>query len=405
MKKVLQILLIVEIITPLFSYSQFYNRNTYRTQRNEISFGFGASSCLTDLGGGKDIEESFFKDYARAFLFDINTDQTQYAFNFSYKYFLKSKLALRLNLAHLKIAGDDKSTGDSSRLNRNLNFQTTIFEGAAMLEWIIIPEKTGNRYNLKNKFGKSIGRKNPLGFGLYAFGGIGGFYYNPKGEANGILRDLRPLHTEGQGIYPPGSPEYNSWYVSYENQNGEIVDYAEFAFEYGDSYKPFALCFPLGFGVRKSFHSMAGIKLEAGFRFTNTDYLDDVSTRYFNPTDLVDGMGTLYGPDALTYSKVNTGETYFIHVNYGGNPPLSSDYDINGIKSLKEAGDDWVANNGPGWSYVEFYKTGPGQIRGNPLNLDSYMFVTLSAYKKFKNTQKSFRVANSGLKRKIKASF
>ena len=87
---------------------------------------------------------------------------------------------------------------------------------------------------------------------------------------------------------------------------------------------------------------MAGIKLEAGFRFTNTDYLDDVSTRYFNPTDL-DGMGTLLGPDALIYSKVNTGETYFIHVNYDGNPPPSSDYDINGIKSIKEASNDWVA--------------------------------------------------------------
>ena len=68
-----------------------------------------------------------------------------------------------------------------SRLNRNLNFQTTIFEGAAMLEWIIIPEKTGNRYNLKNKFGKSIGAKNPLGFGLYIFGGIGVFYLILKG--------------------------------------------------------------------------------------------------------------------------------------------------------------------------------------------------------------------------------
>ena len=54
---------------------------------------------------------------------------------------------------------------------------------------------------------------------------------------------------------------------------------------------------------------------------------------------------------------------------------------------------------------VDFYNTSPGQIRGNPKNLDSYMFLTLSAYKKFKNTQKSFKVANSGFKRKIKASF
>ena len=28
------------------------------------------------------------------------------------------------------------------------------------------------------------------------------------------------------------------------------------------------------------------MKLEAGFRFTNTDYLDDVSTRYFSPEEL-----------------------------------------------------------------------------------------------------------------------
>ena len=95
MKKPVLILLLFSFLVPVFTKAQFYNRNTYRTQRNEISFGAGASSCLTDLGGGKKIEESFFKDYARAFLFDINTDQTQYVLNFSYKYFVKSKLALR----------------------------------------------------------------------------------------------------------------------------------------------------------------------------------------------------------------------------------------------------------------------------------------------------------------------
>ena len=31
---------------------------------------------------------------------------------------------------------------------------------------------------------KVLGLKNPLGFGLYAFGGIGGFYYNPTGYNN-----------------------------------------------------------------------------------------------------------------------------------------------------------------------------------------------------------------------------
>ena len=39
--------------------AQFYNRNT---ELKEINFFWiGASSCLTDLGGGKGIEESFLK--------------------------------------------------------------------------------------------------------------------------------------------------------------------------------------------------------------------------------------------------------------------------------------------------------------------------------------------------------
>ena len=95
MKLSIYISLLIFTLSPFLVEAQFYNRNIYRTQRNEISFGLGASSCLTDVGGGKSIEDSFFKDYARDFLFDINTDQTQYAFSFSYKYFLKSKLALR----------------------------------------------------------------------------------------------------------------------------------------------------------------------------------------------------------------------------------------------------------------------------------------------------------------------
>ena len=64
-------------------------------------------------------------------------------------------------------------------------------------------EKSGNRYNLKNKYNKSIGAKNPLGFGFYIFGGIGSFFFDPYGIDNisgSMVKDLRPLRTEGQGI-------------------------------------------------------------------------------------------------------------------------------------------------------------------------------------------------------------
>ena len=404
MKKLIYISFLVFALCPLLVEAQFYNRNIYRTQRNEISFGLGASSCLTDIGGGKSIDDSFFKDYARAFLFDINTDQTQYAFSFSYKYFLKSKLAFRVNLAYAKVAGDDQSTTDPSRANRNLNFQTTIIEGSTVLEWNIITEKTGNRYNLKNKYNKSIGARNLLGFGFYIFGGIGGFFFDPYGIDNisgaMVKHQLRPMRTEGQGLLSPNDP----FYSKLENAAGLDVDYSKYAFEEGDSYKPFAICAPVGFGIRKSFHSMAGIKLEAGFRFTNTDYIDDVSTRYFDPFLLEQQRGK----DAVTMSGVNSGNTYVSYIRYGysGPPPVGSDAALSaGIADHSPAGPDITSSLGEGFTEVYFWNSSPGQIRGNPTNLDSYMFLTLSAYKKFRNTQKSFKVANSGFKRKIKASF
>ena len=41
-----------------------------------------------------------------------------------------------------------------------------------MSEFIIINERSGNRYNLKTPAGKYLGVKSPLGLGLYVFGGI-----------------------------------------------------------------------------------------------------------------------------------------------------------------------------------------------------------------------------------------
>ena len=89
------------------------------------------------------------------------------------------------------------------------------------------------------------------------FGGIGGVYFDPSGydrfidengrlAGSGVKYKLRPLQTEGK------------------------------------SYNNIAICVPAGFGIKKAFNSQGGIKLEAGYRFTNTDYLDDVSDVYYD---------------------------------------------------------------------------------------------------------------------------
>ena len=50
-------------------------------------------------------------------------------------------------------------------------------------------------------------------------------------------------------------------------------------------------------------------------------------------------------------------------------------------------------------------RTEAGNERGGPNYNDSYMFLTFTVYKKLTNTPKTMRIANSGSKRKIKASF
>ena len=396
------------VLIPFLYNAQYFNRNTYKTKRHEISFGLGASSCLTDVGGGKSVDSSLWGGSARGVLFDMNINQTKYVANFSYTYYLKSKLTFRLNLVYSQISGDDKATGDPMRQNRRLNFETTIVEGSGVFEWIILPEKVGNRYNLKNKFGKKIGGRNQL-FGLYAFAGIGGFYYDPWGydkflergsstDVEGIPKKhrLRPLRTEGQGVLEPNAENYPDIY----NNNGDVIaTYKDYAFPKDDTYKPFAVCVPVGFGIRKSFHSTAGLKLEAGFRFTNTDYLDDVSTNYFDRTELEDYFGNSdLGPIAAQMSGTQTGVEY-LYIGY------ATELDIYG-EPIYPAGAEKADDLGGTNPYrLMMTRTEPGFKRGNPEYKDSYMFLTLSVYKKLTNTPKTMRIANQGSKRRIKASF
>ena len=183
---------------------------------------------------------------------------------------------------------------------------------------------------------------------------------------SGVKYKLRPLHTEGQGM---------------EN------DPAGFAS--GETYSPIAICVPMGFGLKKAFSGNSGIKLEAGFRFTNTDYLDDVSNVYYDR----DAIAAKYGNDAATMSGTNTGKTYpYIGYAIDGNYPTGS------IPQPQLGGPN-------PYLIPNLTHTKPGDQRGNPENDDSYMCLTLSAYKKLDNAAKSYRTINIHQKRKIKASF
>ena len=340
------------ILTETFGQG-FYNRYSYRTKRHEITFGAGASSCLTDLGGGDEA--------ARGFLWDIDLAKTNFTGNFSYVYNISSRFSIRSSLSFAQISGDDALTSEFYRNNRRLNFVTSLIEGAGIIEWEWIKARTGSRYNLRSPAGRYLGLKGGAGFGFYVFGGIGGVYFDPSGYdrfidkngrsiGSGVKYKLRPLQTEGK------------------------------------SYNKIAICVPAGFGIKKAFNSQGGIKLEAGYRFTNTDYLDDVSDVYY---DWENNGGT----DAqITMSGTRTGQLW----TYEGYA-LDGNYPV-GYTPRPDLG-------GTNPYEVDYTFTEPGFQRGNPNNDDSYMFLTLSVYKKFTNRTKSYRTISVNRKRKVKASF
>lgn len=91
-------------------------------------------------------------------------------------------------------------------------------------------------------------------FTPYVSLGIGAFAYDPYAYLYGEKYYLRPIGTEGQQDrtnYPDLKP-----------------------------YGTMAICFPVGFGLKYSINEKINIFGETVFRFTTTDYLDDVSGNY-----------------------------------------------------------------------------------------------------------------------------
>ena len=336
MSKTFNIFLVFAILFgPIIVLSQgYYNRYDYRRKRHEFTLGGGASNFLGELGGRDMIGSGF--------IYDLEFKETSYVGEFSYSYYALSKFAIRTNLAVGKVSGNDNLTTEYFRQNRNLNFESMIIEGALLFQVHLIKERTGNRYNLRSPAGRFLGMRNPIGIGLYTFAGIGAFYYNPVGQSpDGNKYKLKPLRTEGQGL--PGGAE------PYSGVSG---------------------CIPLGFGIRKAFNGNGGIKLEASYRFTFTDYIDDVSTVYYNNDYLADNVSAV----AAQMADPSLGATYY---NSDGNGNLDGPYT----------------------------HTETGYQRGDSSDNDGYMFVTLSAYRQLNNAARGYRTIRINQRRRIKASF
>ena len=169
------------------------------------------------------------------------------------RYSISSYFEWRNQASFAQFGADDANSAFYK--TRNLNFETNIYEFASTIEFNFL------------SFGINK-RNNELDFTPYAFIGLGGFYFNPKGTYNGETISLRELRTENQ------------------------------------DYSLFQLNVPLGMGAKLAFSSRFEIGFEIGFRRLFTDYLDDVSTVYpnFNELEQDRGLAAAQASHAHTYN-------------------------------------------------------------------------------------------------------
>lgn len=253
-------------IALLLSSSTSYAQ-TWQYLRHEVFGGIGGSNFLGELGGANQIGTNGLKD--------LEISLTNPNLNLGYRIIANQHFAFKAMFTQGWVSGNDAKTQEFFRQNRNLNFRSPISELDLCIEYYPFKERIQSLYRMKGVKGKREILLSP-----YFVAGIGGFYFNPKQKYDGKWYKLHKMHTEGQGL-PDGPAQY----------------------------KRMSLAIPIGFGVKYALDKFWSIGFEMMGRKTFTDYIDDVSTVYYDSDALatIDPMAPVLANPALdkgTYGYV-----------------------------------------------------------------------------------------------------
>ncbi len=249
-------------------------------QQHNLGFGasLGAANFLGDIGGG---------DLARGFVYNMELPDTRWSGGAFTRYRFHPLFAVKAGFQYNRIQGDDSNSDNRARRGRNLSFTNDLLHTSLKFEFypqVLSISDVGYRGRYRTDYQ------------TYFFAGLGGVIHNPKAEYNGQKVKLRQLMTEGE------------------------------------SYSPVALTFPFGGGFFFTHKRVHRIGLELAWNMTMTDYLDDISGVYVDPSQM--------SSDPLA-------------------PVLANRY-------------TGVGNVPDGVQY------GPGSPRGDPTDQDSFATITIS---------------------------
>lgn len=181
---------------------------------------------------------------------------TRYNFGITALYRIQPRVSLRGTFSYGRFKGSDAESSNFddknvNRLYRNLSFRNQVYE----FKFDVVVDLFENR-------GKYSKRPD---YTPYLFAGLAYFHHNPEGlTPGGSWVDLRSLNTEGQGLEGGANP-----------------------------YSLHQIAIPLGIGFRYKLAKHLDLAFEIGWRFTTTDYLDDVGGKYYDKEKLAAANGEL----------------------------------------------------------------------------------------------------------------
>lgn len=194
-------------------------------QEGEFGFGVGAAHYFGDLN-------------TRAKL-----NRPKLAANIFFRKNFGNYIALRISGSYAKLGYSDiYNTHNEYMRRRNLSFNSNVWELGLQGDFNFfkfMPGEQGFRFTPYVTLGASV------------------FNYDPYAYLKGEKYFLRPLSTEGQGI--------------------------DTANRSRQPYNSMSLAIPFGVGFKYSINDRINVGFEVVHRFTNTDYLDDVSKTYVDP--------------------------------------------------------------------------------------------------------------------------
>jgi hypothetical protein len=282
--------------------------------RWDVGVSVGGANYLGDIGGREKTR--------RDFVMDMHLDQTSFVVGAFGRYRLTKGTSLSGGINYGRIQGADSNSENPPRVARNMTFRNDILELNARAEFTLF-------------YDNDVGGKgyyNP-DFKLFAFVGLAGFYHNPKTKHYDDYVALRPYTTEG-------------------------VEYSRFQF-----------AIPMGLGLFFTHKKIHRFGWELGYRFTFTDYLDDISTVYPRDDQLSGDLQTARElafrttPELIEQVNAEARQRGFQEVNY---------------ESFSQ----------------------PGQKRGDATNNDGYMFMQFSYSRVIKGQSTYYKRRYSWVDRK-----